>query len=88
MEKNFAFPNCHRIISSMSGSGYASWSVNSFSFLKSIIILHFCFPEASVFFGTTHTGELYGEFDGSIIPLLSISFICRLISSLWHSDGR
>ena len=56
-EKNVTLPSWDSI-SSMSGNGYASWSVSSFIFLKSIMIRHFCFPEASVFFGTTQTDEL------------------------------
>ena len=87
-EKNLAFPNCDSM-SSMSGSGCASWSVSSLSFVISITILHLCFPEASCFFGTALTGELYGESEGFIMFFLSISPICRLISVLWHSGiGR
>lgn len=50
-------------------------------------ILHFYFLEASVFLGTTYTGELYSESEDSIMPLFNISVICLLISSLWHSGG-
>ena len=67
--------------------GWASWSVSSLSFLKSITILHFCFPEASIFFGTTQTGKLQSKSYFSIIFLSNISFICFSISALWHSGS-
>ncbi|KNC22939.1 hypothetical protein FF38_09101 [Lucilia cuprina] len=34
----------------------------------SMTILYFFSLEASIFFGTTNTGELYGDLDGLIIP--------------------
>ncbi|KNC34029.1 hypothetical protein FF38_02164 [Lucilia cuprina] len=47
----------------------------------SMIILYFFSLEASIFIGTTNTGELYGDLDGLIIPWSSSSVICFSTSS-------
>lgn len=55
---------------------------------------HFCFPEASVFFGTTQTGALYGLSDCSItyIPFVltfrlsvarSLSYGILVVGNSW-----
>ena len=66
-------------------------SIRLVRFLKSITIPcspNHCFPEASFFFGTTHTGALKGEFEFSMIPFSNISLTCLCISNLWISGGR
>ena len=68
---------------SIMGREYAS-----LSFLKSITMPYFCFSKASDFFGSTHNGEINGDFEMDIARLISISATCRLILILWHFGGR
>jgi len=58
-EKYMAFPSLSNT-SPITGIGYLSFTVFSFNFLKSTTNHHFCFPEWSIFFGTSQTGSLQG----------------------------
>jgi len=58
VEEYFAFPSWSRI-SVIFGSKKEFSIVRVLSFLKSTTVRSFCFPEASVFFGTTSNGAFH-----------------------------
>jgi len=69
------------------GNGKESPIVKSFNLRKFISIHSFCFPDASVFFGTTNRGAFHWLVLGRIMSSSNIFVIWRFTSSLCFSGS-